>query len=139
MRHSRIDDTWCYNGRRPMQCLCTYRCMTHAWRPDGHLCVGACRYFKSREVKGRAIDMFPPGRVIFVRPIKQVDEHGRKKGRRQWDTVWVQPTELIAEGILVSPRVRSYTYPLSMLQHCASVLHAHAVYLCHVAAAAVCT
>lgn len=65
----------------------------------------ALRYFKSREIKGRAMDMFPPGRIVFIRPIKQVDEHGKKKGHRGWDTVWVQPMEIIGEGILVSPRV----------------------------------
>ena len=53
------------------------------------------------------MDMFPPGRVVFVRPIKQVNPRGRKRERKQWDTVWVQPTEIIAEGILISPRVRT--------------------------------
>lgn len=69
--------------------------------------MSTCRYFKSREEKGKAMDMFPPGRIVFVRPIKQVDASGHKqKSTKHWDAVWVQPTEIIAEGILVSPRVR---------------------------------
>ncbi|KAK9811146.1 hypothetical protein WJX73_006499 [Symbiochloris irregularis] len=92
---------WWRKGNRPPpeHLFCSYGAIPEECR------ALLLRYFQSREVKGKAIDMFPPGRVIFVRPIKQVDEHGRKKGRRLWDTVWVQPTELIAEGILVSPRM----------------------------------
>lgn len=54
------------------------------------------------------MDMFPPGRIVFVRPIKQLDEHGRKAGPKQWDTVWIEPTEIIGEGILISPRVSAH-------------------------------
>ena len=67
------------------------------------LLFGGVRYFKSREMKGRAMDMFPPGRIVFIRPIKQVDEKGHQN-EKHWDTVWVQPTEIIAEGILISPK-----------------------------------
>ncbi len=58
------------------------------------------------------MDMFPPGRIVFIRPLKQLDEQGRKKGPKQWDTVWVQPTEIISEGILVSPRVSALPHAL---------------------------
>ena len=62
------------------------------------------RYFKSREVKGNAMNMFPPGRIIFVRPLKQYDGDGKKVGQ-EWDTVWITPEEIISEGILISPKV----------------------------------
>ena len=61
------------------------------------------RYFKSREVKGDAMNMFPPGNIIFVRPLKQYDGEGKKLDMA-WDTVWVTPEEMIGEGILISPK-----------------------------------
>ena len=50
------------------------------------------------------MNMFPPGRIIFVRPLKQYDEEG-KKVATDWDSVWITPEEIIGEGILVSPKV----------------------------------
>lgn len=53
--------------------------------------------------------MFPPGRVIFVRPLKTLvgrRHHGApKRFEKGWDAVWITPQELIAEGILISGRV----------------------------------
>ena len=67
------------------------------------------RYYKSAERRGREMDMYPPGRVIFVWPLKTLV--GRRGPRRctekGWDTVWVTPQELIAEGILISGKARA--------------------------------
>lgn len=65
----------------------------------------------AQERKGRALNMYPPGRIIFLRPIKIAK---RKKGEdgeairkiiKRWDAVWVSPREVVGEGILVSKRV----------------------------------
>ena len=52
------------------------------------------------------MNMFPPGRIIFVRPLKQYDDAG-KKVDTAWDSVWITPEEIIGEGILISPKVVS--------------------------------
>ena len=53
--------------------------------------------------------MYPPGRVIFIRPLKQLVGQRHRAGPRRlekgWDAVWVTPKELIAEGILISGKV----------------------------------
>lgn len=53
--------------------------------------------------------MFPPGRVLFVRPLKTLVKSERrgeeKKMKQAWDVVWVTSQELLAEGILVSKKV----------------------------------
>lgn len=68
------------------------------------------RYYKSVERRGKEMDMFPPGRVIFVRPLKTLvgrrHRAGPKRFEKGWDAVWITPQELIAEGILISGRVR---------------------------------
>ena len=55
--------------------------------------------------------MYPPGRVIFIRPLKQLVGRRHRAGPRRlekgWDAVWVTPKELIAEGILISGKVPS--------------------------------
>ena len=57
--------------------------------------------------------MYPPGRVIFIRPLKQLVGQRHRGGPRRlekgWDAVWVTPKELIAEGILISGKVRKVT------------------------------
>ena len=68
-----------------------------------------CRYHMAQDRKGRGLNMYPPGRVIFMRPFK-VLKRGREGGdtdsyRKKWDAVWVSPREVIGEGILVSKRV----------------------------------
>ncbi len=54
--------------------------------------------------------MYPPGRVIFIRPLKQLVGQRHRGGPRRlekgWDAVWVTPKELIAEGILISGKVQ---------------------------------
>ena len=76
----------------------------------------SCRYHMAQERKGRALNMYPPGRIIFLRPIKVVkrkrDEQSgeiSKKLVKRWDAVWVSPREVVGEGILVSKRVRPGT------------------------------
>lgn len=56
------------------------------------------RYYESRVTMGQPMSMYPPGRVIFVRPIKT-----RKK--KHWDAVWISPEDIIDEGILLSPHM----------------------------------
>ena len=61
----------------------------------------------AQDRKGRGLNMYPPGKVIFMRPLK-VLKRGREGGdsyRKKWDAVWVSPREVIGEGILVSKRV----------------------------------
>ncbi len=31
-----------------------------------------CRYFESRDTKGKAKEMYPPGRIVFIRPHNKV-------------------------------------------------------------------
>ena len=67
--------------------------------------------------------MYPPGRVIFLRPIKVLDRserQGEDRGvKTVWDAVWTTPQEIIGEGILVSPKVG--TDPLGF--HAVSHIH----------------
>lgn len=68
----------------------------------------------AQERKGRALNMYPPGRIIFLRPIKIAKrKHGEdgevtKKIIKRWDAVWVSPREVVGEGILVSKRVSKH-------------------------------
>ena len=78
-------------------------------------CACDCRYHLAQERKGRALNMYPPGRIIFLRPIKvrkkrKSGEEGKGKLVKKWDAVWVSPREVIGEGILVSKRVSSITH-----------------------------
>ena len=78
-----------------------------------------CRYHLAQERKGRALNMYPPGRIIFLRPIKvrKKRKHGGEgKLVKRWDAVWVSPREVVGEGILVSKRVR----PLVSLVECST-------------------
>ena len=50
------------------------------------------------EARSRMLELVPPGRVIFLRPLKV---HGARAG---WDAVWVKAEEVIRE-------VRSRTAP----------------------------
>jgi hypothetical protein len=43
------------------------------------------------------MELVPPGRVIFLRPLK------REGARCAWDAVWVKPEELIREVDPVLP------------------------------------
>ncbi|GAB4819117.1 hypothetical protein N2152v2_006163 [Parachlorella kessleri] len=52
---------------------------------------------------GEQVDMFPPGRLVFLRPFK-----GAKAKQTVWDAVWVDAPALMGEGILVSPSMMSH-------------------------------
>lgn len=61
-------------------------------------------YYQSRRKLGQPVPMFPPGRVLFLRPMKV------RRGlslMRTWDAVYVAPEDLISEGILVAPTMLS--------------------------------
>eukprot|EP00884_Botryococcus_braunii_P020127 jgi/Botrbrau1/6799/Bobra.0153s0002.1 len=68
------------------------------------------KYFKRVDRKGQAREMFPPGPIMFVRPLKHLVKSGEGNSRnksavrvkRTFDCVWITPQELISEGILVS-------------------------------------
>ena len=55
--------------------------------------------------------MYPPGRIIFLRPLKTLVGRRRagsaKRYEKGWDSVWVSPEELIGEGILISGKARA--------------------------------
>ncbi|BDA43045.1 probable Sn1-specific diacylglycerol lipase alpha [Coccomyxa sp. Obi] len=78
------------------------------------------KYYKSVERRGKEMDMFPPGRVIFVRPLKTLvgrrHRAGPKRFQKGWDAVWITPQELIAEGILISGRMMEHHLLQSTLQ-----------------------
>jgi len=65
------------------------------------------------ERRQRDIAMFPPGRVIFVRPLKVLSgKHGPgRKLEKRWDCVWVTPEQLMSEGILISKKARPRRKP----------------------------
>ena len=57
--------------------------------------------------KPKGMDMYPPGRVMFLRPLKVARKGGLRRVTKLWDAVWVAPSEVVDEGILVSGRVRN--------------------------------
>ncbi len=69
-------------------------------------------YYKSSEHRKKEQDMYPPGRVLFIRPLKHLVGKRHRAGPRRlekgWDAVWVTPKELIAEGILISGKVDAF-------------------------------
>ena len=48
-------------------------------------------YIAGLEVRSRMLELVPPGRVIFLRPLK------REGTRAAWDAVWVKAEEVIRE------------------------------------------
>lgn len=46
------------------------------------------QYYNSRQSMGQPLSMYPPGRVLFLRPIKT-------QQTKEWDAVWIQPEDLI--------------------------------------------
>ncbi len=56
--------------------------------------------------------MYPPGKIIFMRPLKTVKgkrtvTHLHAPKQKCWDAVWISAYELIGEGILLSKAVRA--------------------------------
>ena len=65
-------------------------------------CCHICRYRASTDanklLKGEAlVNMYPPGRMIYLRRIKYTQET-----RYYFDAVYIEPWEIIDEGILIS-------------------------------------
>jgi len=65
------------------------------------------KYHLLEDVKDKSIvPMFPPGRLLFLRPLKSRGVRRKASGKRvslkSWDAVWITAQELIGEGILVS-------------------------------------
>jgi hypothetical protein len=52
---------------------------------------GAQEYNAGLEARGRMLELVPPGRVVFLRPLK------REGARATWDAVWIRAEELIRE------------------------------------------
>lgn len=73
-----------------------------------------CRYYEQEDVKDADLmNMYPPGKIIFMRPVKTTKGklrlgHVHREKLKEWDAVWVTAYELIGEGILLSKAVRSF-------------------------------
>lgn len=75
--------------------------------PVSRAVLRLCRYYRSVERRERDIAMYPPGRVIFLRPLKVLKKRGpARRMEKRWDAVWVTPEQLMAEGILISKKAR---------------------------------
>jgi uncharacterized membrane protein YgcG len=68
----------------------------------GEAAAALLKYYESRRRLGQPIEMYPPGKVIFLRPIKSQSRLGIKK---TWDAIYIAPEDLMGEGILVSPNM----------------------------------
>lgn len=55
------------------------------------------QYYESRGRLGQPVGTYPPGKIIFLRPLKP------RNAEKEWDAVYIAPEDLIAEGLLVSP------------------------------------
>lgn len=62
----------------------------------------ADRYAQARHFR-------PPGRLMFLRPVK--GRRGEGGAHRRFEAVWVDAEELVAEGMLVSPRMMADHMP----------------------------
>lgn len=63
---------------------------------------------------GLEIGLYPPGRQILLRRFKQ-ESQPKRAADVVWDAVWIQPEEIIGEGILVSKHAARDHYPFSLL------------------------
>ncbi|GAB4816306.1 hypothetical protein N2152v2_003352 [Parachlorella kessleri] len=61
------------------------------------------RYYRSFQAYGEQPAMFPPGKLLFLRPFK-----GQKPQQTVWDAVWVDGPALMSEGIIVSPAMMAH-------------------------------
>ncbi|KAK9805494.1 hypothetical protein WJX72_001323 [[Myrmecia] bisecta] len=76
-----------------------------------------------------ARNFVPPGRLMFLRPIKVATRTNIVK--RKYDAVWIKAQELMSEGILVSPRMMADHMPdylNSTLQRLASARRRHGLH-----------
>lgn len=71
------------------------------------------------ERRQRDISMYPPGRVVFMRPLKVPKRRGpTRKIETRWDAVWVTPEQLMSEGILISKKARPLPRPTPAVRGC---------------------
>jgi len=61
------------------------------------------KYYESRRKSGQPIEMYPAGKIVFLRPIKSQSRLGQ--GKRKWDAVYIAAEDLMGEGILISPNM----------------------------------
>ncbi|KAI3429289.1 hypothetical protein D9Q98_005385 [Chlorella vulgaris] len=64
------------------------------------------QYYRASQLHLRGADtteMYPPGRLVFLRPFK-----GKRKQQTVWDAVWIDAATLISEGILVTPTMMAH-------------------------------
>ena len=64
------------------------------------------KYSVAIEARSRMLELVPPGRVIFLRPLKT---HGARAG---WDAVWVKAEEVIREVRTTCPLGLQQTWAL---------------------------
>lgn len=63
---------------------------------------------------GLQVGLYPPGRQIFLRRFKKQSQPKHAEDV-SWDAVWIQPEEIIGEGILISKHATNDHYPFSLL------------------------
>ena len=60
-------------------------------RGKSHCILSLQKYSVAIEARSRMLELVPPGRVIFLRPLKT------NNVRTSWDAVWVKAEEVIRE------------------------------------------
>jgi hypothetical protein len=63
-------------------------------------------YYRTSHLHMQSADtteMYPPGKIVFLRPFK-----GKKKAQTVWDAVWIDAATLMSEGILVTPTMMAH-------------------------------
>ncbi|KAL3138208.1 hypothetical protein ABBQ38_005429 [Trebouxia sp. C0009 RCD-2024] len=63
---------------------------------------------------GLKVGLYPPGKQIFLRRFKKQSQPQHAEDV-SWDAVWIQPEEIIGEGIIVSKHATKDHYPYSLL------------------------
>lgn len=78
-----------------------------------------CR-FQERPAKdsistlGLEVGLYPPGKQIFLRRFKKQSQPKHAEDVC-WDAVWIQPEEIIGEGVIISKHATKDHYPYSLL------------------------
>lgn len=63
---------------------------------------------------GLEVGLYPPGKQIFLRRFKKQSQPKQAEDV-SWDAVWIQPEEIIGEGIIISKHAIKDHYPFSLL------------------------
>ena len=88
------------------------------------LTLRMCRFRESTDsnalLKGEAIiNMYPPGRMIYLRRIKYAEIN-----RFYFDGVYIEPWEIIDEGVLISKHMYTASSPMSAAAYPSDLLYA---------------